>query len=196
MLLALAFLLALAWAYLRGGRLSRLSDLALNSYGVALAAFAVQLLVIYLPALDRQIVAALLALSYGVLAWFVWRNRHLPGMWLIGAGLLANWLVMLANGGFMPVTYEALDAAGKSSLVTETTAGTRVFGSKDILLPAGDTRLWILSDIFIVPPPFPVSAVFSVGDLLMALGMFRLVEFGMGARGDTGAARQNLTGVE
>ena len=39
-----------------------------------------------------------------------------------------------------------------------------------------------LSDIFVIPPPFPIPSVFSVGDFLIALGMFWLVPSALGAR--------------
>jgi hypothetical protein len=72
----------------------------------------------------------------------------------------------------------------KGHLVTSSAAGTLVFASKDVLLPASETKLWLLSDIFVVPPPFPFPGVFSIGDCLMAFGMFRLVQFvfGVGRR--------------
>jgi hypothetical protein len=102
-------------------------------------------------------------------------------MWLIGAGVAANWLVMAVNGGYMPVTYEALVAAGKGHLIANATPGTLVFGSKDILLPTAETRLPFLSDIFVIPPPFPVPSVFSLGDALIAVGMFRLLSRALGS---------------
>jgi hypothetical protein len=120
-----------------------------------------------------------------LLAIFVWQNRRLPGMWLVGLGLLANWAVILANGGHMPITFEALVAAGKGNLVSTPTAGTLVFGSKDVLLPGIETRLGFLSDIFVIPPPFPIPTVFSVGDALIALGMFGLVQHALGKRPPT-----------
>jgi hypothetical protein len=106
-------------------------------------------------------------------------------MWVIGAGLAANWIVMAANGGHMPVTYEALVAAGRAHLVESTMPGTLVFGTKDILLPLAETQLWPLSDIFVIPPPFPIPSVFSLGDALLALGMFRLVPAALGGAPDT-----------
>jgi hypothetical protein len=54
--------------------------------------------------------------------------------------------------------------------------GTRVLATKDIVLPRDETRLWFLSDIFVVLPPFPIPSVFSPGDVLIAAGMFLLVQ--------------------
>lgn len=195
MILLLAFALAVGWALARGGRLSRLQSLPLSAAGVALGACALQIVVMFMPVGDASgalLRPALFMLSYGFLAFFVWRNRSLPGMPLIAVGLLLNWGVMLANGGYMPVTFESLRAAGRAGLVAGPTTGSLVAGSKDILLTAAETRLWLLSDILIIPPPFPLSSVFSVGDVLIAAGLFWLVQAAL--RAETGI-RSHMPGA-
>lgn len=184
MILLLALVIAVGWAFLSGVRLSQLSRLPVRGSGLVIAAFGTQVALIYLPlpsgALELWRVP-LLVLSYGLLAGFVWWNRRLPGIWLLGLGLLANWVVILANGGHMPVTYENLVAAGKVHLVSSPDSGNLVFGSKDVLLSLAETRLWFLSDIFVIPPPFPLASVFSIGDALIALGLLRFVPAALGA---------------
>lgn len=184
MVLLLALVLAVVWGLVRGGRLTRVLELPLRGYGLILLAFGLQVAIVYVPMPPGWggLHVPLLSVSYAILAVFVFWNRRLPGMWLIGAGLLANALVMIANGGYMPITPEALLATGRGNLATSMTTGARVLGSKDILLPAEQTRLWLLSDIFVLPPPFPIPSVFSIGDALLALGIFRLVPYALGAR--------------
>jgi hypothetical protein len=118
----------------------------------------------------------ILVASYLLLLGVVWKNRALPGVWLIGVGLLCNFAVMLANGGYMPITREALAAVGHLQNAASAETGTRVLATKDIVLPRDETRLWFLSDIFVVLPPFPIPSVFSPGDVLIAAGMFLLVQ--------------------
>jgi len=36
--------------------------------------------------------------------------------------------------------------------------------------------LWVLSDILVLPPPFPWPAAFSLGDLLIATGIVILLQ--------------------
>jgi hypothetical protein len=103
----------------------------------------------------------------------------LPGMWLIALGFLANLGVMLLNGGYMPITEEAIAQVGRSNSILSSEPYSRVRGTKDIVLPREETIAWWLSDIFILPPPFPVPTVFSLGDLLIAVGAFRLIQSGM-----------------
>jgi len=38
-----------------------------------------------------------------------------------------------------------------------------------------ETRLWLLSDIFVIPKPLPFTSVLSIGDLLLAAGAFIVV---------------------
>jgi hypothetical protein len=97
-------------------------------------------------------------------------NHKLPGFLIIGLGLALNLLVMLVNGGFMPVTLEALEKAGLSHLALGHEANARVFSAKDVILAREETHLWMLSDIFITHWPFAV--VFSIGDVLLAIGAF------------------------
>jgi hypothetical protein len=144
---------------------------------LALAAFGLQVgVILILPGTAENLLrVSIFILSYALLAIVVWWNRQQPGVWLLGLGLAANWLVILVNGGHMPVTLQALEAAGKTQLVSSTEPGTLVLNSKDILLPLAETRLWFLSDIFVIPPPFPIPTIFSAGDALLALGLVRYV---------------------
>jgi hypothetical protein len=178
MLLLLSIAMALVWGLVRGGQFAQFKTLNLQSVWLVLSAFMAQLVLIYTPVVreaSNELRLLVLAGSYLLLALFVWRNHRLPGMWLVAAGLGANALVILANGGYMPVTYAALVEAGKAHLVSTSTPGALVFGSKDMLLPLAGTRFWFLSDILVVPPPFPLSGVMSVGDVLLAVGMFWLI---------------------
>ncbi len=116
-------------------------------------------------------------LSYLLLAAFLLANRRLPGMWLVGAGFLANATVILANGGYMPASEEALRAAGRWSLLREA-GGT--YNNSSLIGP--QTRLWFLADVFAIPAGLPFANVFSLGDVLLALGILALVPGLMGAR--------------
>jgi len=86
--------------------------------------------------------------------------------------------VMLANGGYMPITREALIQAGKEYRLKEFDAGARPLSSKDVLLPKEETKLWILSDIFVAPPPFPIPSIFSPGDVMLAIGALVMIVAG------------------
>lgn len=193
MILAAAVLGAILIGLARRGSLSRLAQLPLRSGWVAILAFALQIYLIYFPEpvsqgmLSSRVV--LLIASYLLLFWFVWLNRALPGAILVGIGLLANFSVMLLNGGYMPITAEDLAAVGHARNAQAAGTNARVLATKDIVLPRDVTAAWWLSDIFILPPPFPIPSVFSLGDILIALGAFWLIQSAMVATSDRNADR-------
>jgi hypothetical protein len=84
-------------------------------------------------------------------------HRVLPGAWLIGLGSLLNAFVTLINGG-MPVDPAAIAAAGKSA----PSDGLHV-------LLGPETRLPFLADVLLIPI---VNNIYSVGDVLLAIGGF------------------------
>jgi hypothetical protein len=183
MIMVLVLAVALLIAVLRGGRLARLASLPLRWPALPIAAFALQSTVIYFPASwllgSKNAAALILPLSYLVLLAVVWVNRRIPGMALIGLGLVLNLAVILANGGYMPVAPEVLQSIGHGDHVTAMEPGARVENSKDIVLPREQTHLWVLSDIFPLPPPFPIPSAFSLGDVLTAAGVFLAVQFAL-----------------
>src|SRR5205809_830203 len=131
MILVFALFLAVALGLARGGQFSRLQALQLRGYGIVLIAVALQIAIIYLP-LPTQTNPTLraigFAISFALVTLFIWMNRQLPGMWLIGVGFLSNWLVILVNGGHMPTTYQALAAAGLTRAAPDAATGTLIFG--------------------------------------------------------------------
>jgi hypothetical protein len=117
------------------------------------------------------------AASYAVLGPFLWVNRRLPGMWLVILGFSSNAAAILANGGLMPASEEALRTAGRWTVLQQ--AGMVYKNSTVIGL---HTKLWFLGDVFALPQGVPLANVFSIGDALLALGVFVLVPPLMGGR--------------
>lgn len=180
MILAAAVLCAVLIGLVRGGSLRQLGELPLRWGWVALVAFGLQIYLIYFPEPVGQGLASwhvgILMLSNMLIFVVLWQNRRLAGVWMIGAGFLANFGVMLLNGGYMPITADALAQVGHSRNILSVETGSRVRATKDIVLPREATTLWWLSDIFVLPPPFPIPSVFSLGDLMIALGAFWLIQ--------------------
>jgi len=179
-ILLLGLILALAVALLRGGKLNRLLSVKVRHSWIAPLAWGLQVVVIYFPRPRSggllELHTLLVLVSYLLLVLVVALNWRLPGLPLIGLGLALNLLVMVANGGFMPVTYEALQRAGMANLALGSAPGSRVMATKDIVLPRANTVLWALSDVFVIPPPGPVRTIFSVGDLCLVAGVFILFQ--------------------
>ena len=150
----------------------------LRAIWLAFAAFGPQLMVAYLPAtrdiLPDGVASAVFVTSLLVFLAFAWLNRQLPGMPLLLAGLLLNLTVILANGGWMPISPETARRLPGVDVIPGLNPGSR-FGQKDILLPAQDTNLELLTDRFLLPVWPSYRVAFSFGDALIAAGVFWLL---------------------
>lgn len=94
-------------------------------------------------------------------------NRQLPGIVLIGLGVVMNLVAIAANGGYMPVDPAAAAYAGNlARYVGE--SGPTVNNS---IATITDVRLWMLTDIFPIPAGFPFATVYSLGDILLTTGI-------------------------
>ena len=99
-------------------------------------------------------------------------NRHLPGMLLIGLGALLNFAAISANGGKMPISYDAAKYARMEHVLTNDLARHCVIDC--------NTKLYVLTDVIpLRRPPFPLPGVMSVGDIILAIGLFILIQHGM-----------------
>ena len=98
-------------------------------------------------------------------------NRHIPGAKLFAAGIALNVLVMLANGGWMPVTPETAHFVNPNHPIVEQTRPT---SSKNIVLPRSETNLWILSDIIRIALPWRRTAM-SIGDVLLIVAVAQFI---------------------
>lgn len=128
-----------------------------------------------------QYVPVVLVGSQAILLIFTVANITVPGFWVLGLGLVLNFLVILANRGMMPISPEVVQRILPSDLPPGLWSVGRRFGvGKDIVLEKGDTNLWVLSDIFVIRLSETYRVAFSIGDVLIALGAFWIL-WNMGA---------------
>jgi len=155
---------------LLGGRLERLAGLELRWKGLALAGLLVQL-ALFSRAVSASVGEAgpwIYVGSTGAVLLFVLANLRLPGFWLIAIGSLANLLAILANGGYMPTSAAALAVAGLEPAVGY---------SNSVVL--SDPALAPLTDVLAMPAWMPLANVFSLGDVLIGLGVAFVLAWGM-----------------
>jgi hypothetical protein len=181
MILLLVLAIALLVAFLRGGSLRNLDGFHLEWGWLAGLALAIQIVAVYGATGNSHLYLqrGALVVSSLLLLPVVWRNHRYPGLALIGLGLALNLAVMVANGGFMPITPEAVARIEHGHLIAHLDGVARMSGSKGIVLPREETALWVLSDILIIPSPFPVASAFSLGDVLVAVGAFIFLQRAM-----------------
>lgn len=155
-------LLALLAGKLFGGSFTRLADTPLRGKWLAFAAIGLQLIAFpseLLPWSTPTLLArALWLFSYALLVCMLLLNARLTGVPLVAAGLCSNLVAVLANKGLMPVLGSALRAAGRTYNVHN--------NSIDLSRP----HLALLVDRWAAPHWLPLANVYSVGDILIAIG--------------------------
>jgi hypothetical protein len=152
----------------------------LKHFWLLIAAFLPQVLAFYLP-ITREVIPEWLAKAYLVssqvgLLVFVWLNRKLPGMWILGIGLATNLLVIAANGGLMPISSTTVAELYPHLSKEAGLVGSRLGWSKNIVLPASGTHFAFFSDCILLPLRWiPWRYAFSLGDVLISMGVFWLL---------------------
>jgi hypothetical protein len=169
MILLMTIVLAIVVALVRGGQLRRMENLGLQGGSLVFAAIMLRFTAGILSSRGVPFGSWLQVAAYITLIYALWLNFHFPGIKLFNAGCFLNFLVIAANGGYMPVDAAAMARAG----ITNTPVGTHS-------LLVEQSRLWFLADIIPVAFPYPQMAqVISVGDLLIAAGLFLFIQHRM-----------------
>jgi len=179
MLYLVALLIGLLIGFLRGGRLSHLTRLRLRWLWVVLVALVIQLLIFPLfsgAPLLLYATAPLHLVSYGILiVWLAGNLRLLPvGVLLLGAA--CNLVAVSSNGGYMPASATALERAGLGGLAEQLVDGQAV---ANVILMSPATKANALGDWFYLPEWIPFSTAFSIGDVLIMVGLAWLLARGM-----------------
>src|SRR5689334_8809052 len=163
--------LGLVLGLLAGGSLLNLGALRLRRIGLLAIALALrvatELLLNAHVAFADALRVPLFATSFGLLLAALWVNRRFPGMSLAFIGILSNAIVILVNGGYMPIWEPALVAAGMTP--ADVTSAIHY-----VLPPPLDPNLLLhlgpLADVIPVPFPF-VENVASIGDIFLTAGL-------------------------
>lgn len=157
-----------------GGSAARLGGLRLRWGHVAMLGMVAQLLLFSSPLGEAlgSLAPAVYMITNGVVLAAVARNLPIPGLPLVLIGGGANLLAMVANGGYMPVSRAAAEAMGHVSSTGY---------SNSALLE--HVQLAPLTDIFAMPAWLPAANVFSVGDVLIFVGVALAIAAGMHGRG-------------
>jgi len=169
----------LIYGWVRGGSLYKLAHLPLR-YGwvivLALATKAVIFSSLFAESSLSSLAPPIYLLVNLLLLAGILFNRSLPGMKLIGLGLLLNFVAIAANGGYMPVSPAALEAAGHVEDAARLRSAGKLVTVREM---TDDTKLALLGDRFALPPPLPFRGAISIGDVLIGAGAFWLVAQGM-----------------
>jgi hypothetical protein len=165
-LLLAALVLGVAAGVATGGKLGNLSTLRFRWPYFVLGVLVVKEVVLLTPLNRIDGMQFVYALSLAALVgWTIWHIDLLPGVWLVSVGSALNLVVVLANGGRMPVS-PTLAARGLHVLVE------RGFVGQYVLMGPHTNFNW-LADWLALPGPVGVvlTEAYSPGDLVAAVGI-------------------------
>lgn len=155
----------------RRGNLVNLGRLRLRGLYLILLALLIQVLIFPVGRAEPIVqvgTAYLHFVSYALLLAFVVLNRRYPEILVMGGGLCLNLIAIAANGGYMPASAEALRRAGLHDVAAALEEGLRQ--GNTILMGTG-TRLNFLGDYLYFPGWVPLASAFSIGDVVLGLGL-------------------------
>ena len=162
MFILYSIVIGVAVGFLLGGRAAGLGDLRIRWPWAVVAGLIVQLLVFSTPlngrvgALGPPIYVASTALVVAAIAV----NRRITGMSVVALGAMSNLMAIVANRGYMPADPNAITTLGPSD--------APAYSNSMIM---ADPALRPLTDILVLPPWVPFANVFSIGDVIIAVGV-------------------------
>lgn len=162
MLVVVLALLIVVTARMFGGRLRALGRVRIRSVWLIGAALALQVVAIsVVPTWPRALLVGAHLVSYAMAGRFVWQNRSISGLPIIALGGGLNAVTIAVNGGTLPASRSALATAGIHPVAGD-------FNNSGVL--AHPHLAW-LGDVLAVPAGVPLANVFSIGDLLILVGL-------------------------
>ncbi|MDF2593574.1 MAG: hypothetical protein K0S75_3040, partial [Clostridia bacterium] len=136
------------------------------------SAFLIEFISVFLSDKGYQLVSnnifAIHFVSYSLLFIGIYFNTSKLSFKLIMLGTFLNFIVIMLNGGQMPVSQEALIKAGIPEQINDEIITHTII--------VKDTVLKFLGDIFILAKPYPRPKVFSIGDVFLDVGVFVYIQ--------------------
>jgi hypothetical protein len=171
-----ALLVGLAFGTLAGGRPAGIAHIRFRWGWLIFLGFGSQVVLFSAPvaerigATDPSIGPAFYVASTAVVLAALIRNVALPGLPVVALGALSNFVAIVANGGYMPASTDALAALGKLA--------PNGYSNSTVVV---DPALAPLTDIFALPTRLPFANVFSIGDVLIGVGVALAIAVAMRA---------------
>ncbi|WP_069650813.1 DUF5317 domain-containing protein [Caloranaerobacter ferrireducens] len=167
----------------RGGKLENIGKIQIRGWYLFVLGFIIEFASVYLKIKNFGVISTFVdkyfiyihSLSYILIFIGLILNFKNKSMILVFIGTLLNFIVIVANGGRMPVSPEGLKAANlisnlemlkKDMIITHT-------------LITDSTRLPILGDIIPLIKPYPFPKMISIGDIFLGLGIFFFIQEAM-----------------
>lgn len=167
-------ILSIIIAYIRKGSLRNLEKLHIHGWYLLIISALIQAFLSVSKKINAPWANLLLTdyfiyvltLSYVLLIITVVLNIEKKYMKLLLIGIILNLIVILGNDGKMPVSLD-----GFRGIKNEIALPHREYDIKHIGI-SKDTKFIFLGDIILIPSPYPLPKIISIGDIFLMLGNF------------------------
>lgn len=172
--------LSLLIGKLRGGKIRNLEKFHIKGWYMFVIGFIIEIVSILIAAITHGKLAGFVIEKFFIIHIFIYIlvlvgfifNIKEKGIWLALTGTLLNFIPILTNDGKMPVSveeltnsylYTQLDLLKDNRILTHTLANEY-------------TKFYYLSDIIPIPKPYPFPKIISIGDVLIGISIFLLIQ--------------------
>ncbi|NMA87147.1 MAG: DUF5317 domain-containing protein [Tissierellia bacterium] len=165
-------ILSLVIGKVKKGKIKNLNQIYIRGWYLLIIAFLLEIISLRVFVNNFSSIQILI---YIILIFILLLNINIKGMKTMAIGSILNFIPIIANNGRMPVSKSALIKAklhSQLSLLENNKILTHV-------LADDSTRLYFLSDIIPILKPYPFPKVISIGDIVLSIGIFLLVQFYM-----------------
>ncbi len=184
-MLAESVVLSIFIGVFRGKKIKSLENLQIDKYWLILLSFSIEFASSLIIESDIQPLSQFITDNYFfvhmmvyilLFICFAFNRNNDKALVIVLIGVILNFIVIMANSGFMPVSTDMALSKGFNESI-ELLAKGRVAGHE--VLIRGETKLWLLADIINIPPPYPFPQTISIGDIFISLGTFLFIQLGM-----------------
>lgn len=180
MMLIEAILFSLIIGLIRGGKLKRFRALNHRTIWLLILGMLLQYMLVFLHKIEligslEKIVSyskEIMLISYILILAGIFTNIKFRSLWLTFAGFLMNFIAFAMNNWKIPILAEGTLLL-ESNILNE-------------ILETGPTYLYtpiaeniknpLLGNIIIFSNPYPISKIISLGDVVVAFGIFALIQ--------------------
>lgn len=187
-MLAESVILSILLGVLRGKKISSLEKIKIDKPWLVILSFVMEFICGFIIKNGVQPFSLFLSENYFMIHILIYiplflffvLNSYSKYLSIVLFGIVLNFIVIVANNGFMPVSVEMAMSKGFKDSINMLSEG-KVAGHT--LLVKGETRFWMLADIINIPPPYPFPQTISIGDIFISLGAFLFIQSNMKKHG-------------
>ncbi len=174
--------LSLVTAKLRGGRVRNLENVYIEGWYLFLISGLIQGFLAIGKKFDASWATVLLnryfiyviVLTYVLMLIAIILNLEKKYMKLLFVGLLLNLVVIISNEGKMPVSLNGFEGI-RDGIRSDAQLPDRKFDIKHVAVDK-NTKFVYLADIILIPKPYPLPKILSIGDVFLILGAFQFFQ--------------------